>query len=93
MLSKICSSVIINVGSSEGWEQGCMIPFMSKYRLSNSGTSSVEILEERLGYRSDIQRKNFGTPIFEVFWGDFQIFFKFVYLLLFFFVPENFTRS
>ena len=75
MLSKICSSVIINVGSSEGWEQGCMIPFMSKYRLSNSGTSSVEILEERLGYRSDIQRKNFGTPIFEVFWdfGDFQI--------------------
>ena len=58
------SSVILVFTSVPApWEQLCITPFMSRYRLSIIGTDPESQLWFSRGYRSLIQRKNFGTPI------------------------------
>lgn len=60
----ICSSVIRKVASSESLcVQLWIIPFISKYRQSNSGMRFSAISWEIAGYLSLIHLKNLGTPI------------------------------
>jgi hypothetical protein len=46
-----------------------MIPFISRYKQSNSGIRLSAISCETAGYLSDIHRKNFGIPIMNKKWG------------------------
>ena len=64
MPRKISSSAIRNVASpSFGCEQLWMMPFMSRYKLSNSGIRFYSTNCMMSGYRSESHRKYFGTPI------------------------------